>query len=675
MVDQRFPWRYPGSMPKSAALGARCQTRLTPGLLTLRCALICLGLLVQVACSSQSPGLECGPNTYPSQQQCLPDPGLCGPGTALDTQSGLCVATTSCAPGTLLIDEQCVPDGSVICQTGTTYNSETGACDADILGCDEGSVLLGDRCVGEDEALMASLEEAAEPNDDSGLAGTIIAPAVASQTSVHGCISPSDSDGDGSVDADVDSYRLRASGPMLLDITVDGVGGLAGAFVVSADGGELATEGWERIGLNLVGDTSSRQVFLPGAGDYLLHIVDSRSVLQGLPVGSATSCYFAGLRGIAMPAAQSIATAASGLLTGNAVFLAYPPESDGEFIRSTLSASSPSAAPALVHMREGLLAGSATGASPVSGMASGLRSGANLVVVIEAHFHYSLDPVPYTYGLSRTSVPAIINGGVSTIATGSMPDQELAWFEASAGDVIHIQIDDANLSISSVERDLSAPRNLLCSPCAASDLHFQASRSGIVYLQIESSSAAASFGAALDLASTTPAPVIVDTALPVQSLGPQGLHFLALEQANPSWNVLTASPTGFSGDLEVRRYPRDASGFLDIDVIADESLLFAGGESVGRIIDDSGASSRRQLLRISDVAFDGSADNESYSLSNVESRGRAAADRRHTDRPQQPRHRQPRYPLLPRRRRGRSTHRVRGCQCHGHRPQHRAARQ
>lgn len=577
--------------------------------------LLGFGLLATGSCDDTGESILCGPNTSAKNGVCLADPAVCGDGTVFNPVTRQCQPALSCAVGTILLGGECIPDGSIICQNGTRYEPDTGVCVADILGCGAGAVLLGEHCVSEDQARTASHDEAAEPNDELGLAGTLNAPSVAGITSVHGCISPVDSDGEGTIDPDLDSYLLKASGPTLLDISVDGVGGLAGAFVVkSAESGRLADEGWERIGLNLTGDTSRRQVFLPQAGTYEFQVMDGRQLLQAAPVGSESTCYFASLRGIALPAASSVVSETAGLLSGDAIFLAYTPGSDGEFIRDSLAATSGSARPALVHMREGQFAGSAIGGTPVSGLASGLHAGANLIVVIEAHYYYSLNPVPFTYNLSATPVPGIQNGGSTNISVGAMPFQELTWFQAKAGQIVRMQVDNADLSLSSVERDLSAPRNPLCSPCNNTVLDYQAAQSGIVYVQAQSASAASSFAAAITLMHTTPEDIEINTPISAKSLDAQGRSFLVLKQSDPSWTLLEAAPTAFGGELEVHHYNRRRSGFLDIDVVATKSQLLASGESVTRIANVELSSNQRELLRVSDTAFDGSADTESFDL-------------------------------------------------------------
>src|SRR5262245_57873533 len=141
-----------------------------------------------------------------------------------------------CGAGTVLMDGHCVPDGTVICETGTTYNADTGTCEPDISGCGEGTVLVDGECVPDDGTIEADLEEAPEPNDGfeegDGIAGMLDLPEVgADGVVVHGCVTPyRDLDENGNTDIDYDMWLVSTNGPALLEVTADGVGGLAAGF-------------------------------------------------------------------------------------------------------------------------------------------------------------------------------------------------------------------------------------------------------------------------------------------------------------------------------------------------------------------------------------------------------------------------------------------------------------
>lgn len=188
----------------------------------------------------------------------------------------------------------CVPDGSgSLCGQGTVLDPATNECEIDPNACAEGTVLVGGACVDPGE-VTPDVEEGAEPNglsilqeDSVDPAGQITIGAVGESFVAHGKIIPfQDSDDDGQDDPDVDTFTLSVTSPTLLTVTIDGVHGLAGAFlsIAAVDSGPLAN--WVRAGVNLTGDTSKRQLFLPAAGTYAVAITDSRTLFLGGAAGA-----------------------------------------------------------------------------------------------------------------------------------------------------------------------------------------------------------------------------------------------------------------------------------------------------------------------------------------------------------------------------------------------------
>ncbi len=120
---------------------------------------------------------------------------------------------------------------------------------------------------------------------------------------LHGCIKPVDNNS-----PDLDVYEVTVTQATLLEITVDGVGGLAGGFLALGDAPAVAT--WFRLGLSVISDTTKRQLFLPVAGTYQIVMADSRTLLpitqngEGFPAAGnpdGTSCYFATVTKRAFP--------------------------------------------------------------------------------------------------------------------------------------------------------------------------------------------------------------------------------------------------------------------------------------------------------------------------------------------------------------------------------------
>src|SRR5690349_15490618 len=192
---------------------------------------------------------------------------VCGAG------AGCGDGSRSCGPGTMDVDGECVPSSVITCGDGTKLDN--AQCVVDPASCQAGTVLIDHRCVDPTSGLVVDLEESREPNGVAIVAGVepsavpagVIALKPAGEAFViHGHLTPfRDADGDGQLDPDFDTYLFTVNGSALLSISVDGTGGAQGAFYLIGDArGTVPT--YERYGLNLTGDTSERQLFLPTAG-------------------------------------------------------------------------------------------------------------------------------------------------------------------------------------------------------------------------------------------------------------------------------------------------------------------------------------------------------------------------------------------------------------------------
>ncbi len=569
-------------------------------------------LFGNASCGDNVQGTNCGEGTLEFEGECRPTDAICGAGTVFDEDIGLCLpGPIDCVRGTVADGNHCIPDGSVICDDGTTFNASSGRCQSDIAACGMGTVLDGVTCVSLDDAIAASHEEEPEPNDDDGLAGSLDVPNLTGNRTIYGCIQPIDIDGNGTIDIDRDSYRLTANGPSLVDISVDGIGGLSGAFVIRATSGALLDDGWSRTGLNLVSDTSRRQVFLPAAGEYLLDIVDGRSLLVPEPVGSTDTCYLASIRNIVLPTATSVDAIATGTLGTGVHLLSFGAQSDGDIVQDLVALGAPTSAAslAMVHMRAGRYAGGVQGGSSVADTTPGLLSTSNLLIVVEPEFNYSLDPVPFEYTLNHLPSEELVSGSATSVPVGDALGLEMAWTPVAKGDVVRLRIDDPDISVFSLDRRL-VRETQLCAGCANSEFFYQATETGLLYLGISHTSALGSFDVVIDRLSQTPLPLAVDSQLSDLPLGPDGLGFLETVQEALAWTSLNGTPTNFVGDLQAQRYPR-TSGFLDAEVSPIESLVLAPGSPRLHISD----ALEENLWRVSDSAFDGTADSESLELS------------------------------------------------------------
>lgn len=255
----------------------------------------------------------------------------CGPGTIVD-DNGFCVPTATCGFGTRPAEGtgECVPDGSVVCSDGTKLDPLTGTCQIDPSACQNGTVLIESACVDPALGTLADLNEGPEPNSmgviepaDSRAGNVILKGKGQPAYVVHGTIDPyADRDGDGALDPDVDTYVIDVAAPTLLQVSADGVHGINAGFLVTNP--DIA--GWRRYGINLSGDTSLRQVYLPVAGSYWLSIADTRTLFEYADTGAATAApggadgdYYVAVTELALPTPTAITTGATGTLVDGSV--------------------------------------------------------------------------------------------------------------------------------------------------------------------------------------------------------------------------------------------------------------------------------------------------------------------------------------------------------------------
>ncbi|QDG50232.1 hypothetical protein FIV42_05655 [Persicimonas caeni] len=249
--------------------------------------------------------------------RCVVAAAACGQGTELDPNTGDCVLAEAGCGTNLALDGDtgvCVPTADV-CDAGTAFDSETGLCLPD--ACQEGDVLVNGLCMSpaEELALDFDLEEM-EPNDPAFGAETelLTVPAVDGEPFVFlGNIdAPSDIDGDGSLDQDVDVYEFDAVQGDWFEIMVQSTGLQAPAFVIEGPNGYVR---WSAIGQP---DASARQMIAPEDGTYTVTVLPSL-VLQTEGevslVGGDDWGYVGSFKAISAPAGTD-----ADLSTGNASF-------------------------------------------------------------------------------------------------------------------------------------------------------------------------------------------------------------------------------------------------------------------------------------------------------------------------------------------------------------------
>jgi hypothetical protein len=401
-------------------------------------------LLLAIAASSCGDNSkECGSGTHDKDGFCIGD-GECGPGTKSDPTTG-----------------QCVPDGSMICVNGTIFDMSTGTCVIDPNACQGGTVLVGGQCVDPTGQLVVDVEEAPEPNGlglfgetSSNPAGTITLKPVGQHFVLHGHINPfQDVDGDGLDDADIDSYVVTVNAPSLLAITADGVHGLAAGFVaVDAVDQTDPMSTWVRFGINLMGDTSQRQVFLPTAGTYLIGISDTRSLfLQGGAAGGPDAEYFVTIDAVNIPAPTPITgNTIMGKIGGDVVF--YTATMGTGINDVLLDMPQVQANASVVTLAGNALRGFADeGTDPFSGaptpaemLAGGFVANDTPIIAVDDTYNYAIAPADYTLTITTSTAKPLSTTGAAVSETeetntqpGALADVPLLnqfYFDTDAAD-------------------------------------------------------------------------------------------------------------------------------------------------------------------------------------------------------------------------------------------------
>jgi subtilisin-like proprotein convertase family protein len=571
--------------------------------------LLSIGAVLAAGCDA---GERCGPGTVEVDGACVPD------------------GSGECGPGTVEQDGECVPDGSVICETGTTFNPETGTCVPDITGCAPGTVLVEGECVPEGEVRDPDVEEGPEPNDDQVLGdgrAVFELPAVGQSVLLHGCIDPYrdalDDDGDqrpdGEQDPDVDAFVFEATGPTLLDITVDGVGGAAGGFKMLSS--ELADDGWIRFGINLTGDTTQQQVFLPVAGTYTFLASDSRSVLTDLAAGGPEACYFASIASAPFPEALPLVSPQSGALGSDVQFWRYAPETDGQAIENLVDYTSASAAVALVAMVNGEYRGSTRFGGiggPVFGQVASLSVGDDVRLLVEPITNFSLTPVATSLAVATIPTTALPEGGAAlTLNHSDAEPVNLVFFQADAGDMLRLEFDPAGTDFDVIlfqpgttSFDPSDEQFIsqVCDACTSADAWVQLRQTGYYYLAVTNLEVddGDSYDVAFTLTADTPVPLELG-APATGSLAGRDRDFFEITPADLVWLEYTVAPANFDG-ARLRFYPRGQAGELDEALVAQDEVVTSGTESFGRIVYETGS------LLVSVENAGGAAGDEEFSI-------------------------------------------------------------
>jgi hypothetical protein len=552
---------------------------------------------------------------------------------------------TSCGPGTVLSDGECVPDGSVICETGTTFNEETGHCDPDISGCGEGTVLIDGECVPNDGTIEADLEEMPEPNDGfeagDGIAGVVDLPGVgADGVVVHGCVTPyRDIDANGNPDIDYDMWLVSTSAPALVEVTADGVGGLAaGYFMIPGDQDPLINAAWQRFGLNLTGDTSRRQIYLPLPGVYALAMTDSRSLfLSDGAAGSDDTCYYSTIAQVAMPAptAANMEEGITGTVGNDTLFYSFD-ASQGGLYDILHTVNSEAALGSAVGILSGDFVAYGEGSSffgipiPAEIFVGGQRPTDEVIVAVEPTYNYALEPVSFdlfAHALPVSPLPDA--GGTEAVNdTGplfeSLDDLRWAWFDVGDDQVVYFDLaftEGANLVF--VTPDLST----ISVPSFPDDggggdppintftgwMRFPGP--GRYYAALMAANGD-DFDVTGRLTRVTPTPIDVGTPVTDAPFSDLEATWYSLDTSDETWLGANAGATGFGGDVQVDLFSPTSVGEPDIDFDPEDTLNFNpnGSQTFGRIVYGTDT---QYLVRVSDESGNANGG-DTYDLSVAE---------------------------------------------------------
>ncbi|MGE0870682.1 MAG: PPC domain-containing protein [Kofleriaceae bacterium] len=325
-----------------------------------------------------------------------------------------------CGEGTVSNNGVCEPTGGMVsCTNGTKLNEQTGACEIDPASCQDGTVLIDNQCQDPTAGLVVDVTEGDEPNglgflEDSKVpAGELTLKAEGTPLVVHGTINPhTDGDEDGQRDPDYDTYVIEVDEPTLLEVSADGLNGLMAAFIAIADPddpNDPATD-WLRYGLNIGGDTSKRQLYLPSAGVYYLAIGDTRSMYlgggsppaagEGAAAGGPDAEYYLSIKKIAIPAPTALT-----LTDGDATDTGTIGVSETKFFTAamgdgfnaaTLDMPNPAADASLLFIQNGKLRVLSDEGDGASGQIGGFEPGDTALIVADYVYAYGPDPEHYT---------------------------------------------------------------------------------------------------------------------------------------------------------------------------------------------------------------------------------------------------------------------------------------
>ena len=552
------------------------------------------GMVVATALGALAATAGCGDNSV-----------TCGPGT--NAVDGVCTASSTCGAGTKAdATGQCVPDGSVVCSDGTKLDTTTGLCVIDPNSCQDGTVLVAGVC--QDKGRVAvDVEEGAEPNgllvlgeDSTNPAGQFAVPAMGATVVLHGHITPfQDTNGDGQQDADSDTYVFQATGPTALRVSVDGVGGDLGGYlmVASPDDPNSTLATYQRFGVNLTGDTANRELFLPAAGIYAIAITDSRSLFLGGAFGDANTEYYASITQVALPAATAITLDANGAAAlktesiANDELKTYSIAMGNGLntVTVTPDATATQLAPAFAVNAGStfhISAGTSTQGGAVTSLAAGFNAAEAATIVVDPEINLGFNPEKFELDVTTSSGNALstTGGNVTTTvrdattptAVADLPNMDTFFYDvAAAGDILganlHFNlpvegliVDDQGAFLSFFTAlDGASPEDTFTNYVG----HLRHPHAGRYYLLTDDPTATAgttTLTVTSTLTKQTPTAITTGAASASTTNGAfsGSLFTYALDRANHPWVAFEGTPS--TGTLTLNAFdPNSAFGRLD----------------------------------------------------------------------------------------------------------------
>ena len=292
-----------------------------------------------------------------------------------------------------------------------------------------GRMLVNGACRDPNTELTPDILEGAEPNgagvveQSTTPAGQITLKPIGQSVIIKGTTDPfRDANTDGQLDADYDTYVVAVTVPTLLDIAVDGTNGTMSAFIVQAADPSnplnMTATGWIRYGINVTGDASRRQVYLPTAGTYEITFADTRSlfIATGAPpaagtggaAGHATANYYATIQQVALPVATPVTLTAAGTAQitaaiGSDIKL-YAPLLGAGLNRLSLTMPGGAANASIVVLENDAYRTSADeGTTPAEVLVSGFDPTDTALIVVDFKYNYGSLPEPFTLSLTTNA--------------------------------------------------------------------------------------------------------------------------------------------------------------------------------------------------------------------------------------------------------------------------------